>query len=532
MKDGAFPGRVFFDHLPKTGGTAVTGWLRQELGSGCVTPYHLWGKHFDLIRQYGGVYSVISAHADFRDSQELDLRYQYITVFRDPVDRVVSWLYFTINNIDNSAPQSAAMIKLVHRFLDSDGKDIPKELISEISNLYVAHFCSTPDNRSRSEDERIAHALAAIKRYDVVGVYEEMPEFLREVAGLIGLAAPKAIDRVHTTLGRPKVDQLSPALRESIMTLNELDLRLYNEVVAWKKSTARGHASKHSKVSVSRWKKYDPKLNRVVVTPDVIIAGALLREGEVIRRRQLMTFCVDFLLVREVRNLEMGIHILDSDRRCAFGTNSTLLGQSHRSVPGGSYRVSHHLVADLPAGMYTAGFAFAERLPEGLRELAWHDVLCRFRVIPQVAKPFAGYSYLPAEISLSPTGLTAPAITQPTGQLKALEPALSMAAGSRATIGVEICNCSDQRWVGDIFRPVNLSYHWFKDSGEVILGDGLRTPLPEGGVGPGRSVVTEVLVEAPKETGKHTLVLTMVQENVAWFENIGLEPARIEVGVL
>lgn len=120
-----------------------------------------------------------------------------------------------------------------------------------------------------------------------------------------------------------------------------------------------------------------------------------------------MTFDVDFLLAREVMDVEMGIHLFDSDRRCAFGINSTLLGQTRQSLPAGAYPVSHNLIADLPAGKYTAGFAFVERLPNGPRELAWHDVMCEFQVYHQVNQVFSGHSYLPTEISLRPMGAAA-----------------------------------------------------------------------------------------------------------------------------
>ena len=79
----AYPGRLIFDHLPKTAGQAINAWLVAELGSGCVTP-NLIGSHVDLIRKYGGLYSIISAHVHFDDGKGLDPRYQYMTLFREP----------------------------------------------------------------------------------------------------------------------------------------------------------------------------------------------------------------------------------------------------------------------------------------------------------------------------------------------------------------------------------------------------------------------------------------------------------------
>lgn len=294
-----------------------------------------------------------------------------------------------------------------------------------------------------------------------------------------------------------------------------------------------GEATQHTRMNDARWQKYERDMNRVVTSPAVIVKKATLREGKDILYKQLMSFDVDFFLAREISDLEMGIHIFDSDRRWAFGINSTLLGQLHQAKPSGSYRVSYHLVADLPAGKYTAGFAFAEKLPEGQQELAWYDVLCEFQVHHQSSQPFAGYAYLPAQISLSPTRLAVPecVVTQAKGVLQVLTSLSTMMAGTQTKMGVEIINHSEQAWLGDIFRPINLSYHWLKSTGEGLIFDGLRTPLQKGGIGPGEKLVSEVLVNAPSDAGTYALVLTLVQEGVCWFETVGFEPARLKIEV-
>lgn len=409
----AFPGRVVFDHLPKTAGQAINAWLSESLGSGCITT-NLIGNHQDLIRQYGGLYSVISAHTHFQNAEGLDPRYQYMTIFRDPVDRVVSWLYFVINNHDETQiPELRAATKI---FLESDGQFASKSsfdseqnpyfksFIDSISNAYVEHFCRIYGHGNESDDEKIANAFAAIQQYDVVGIYTEMQLFLADVANLIGLTTPQKIARVNTTVRRPNVDKISPALRERIIELNQLDLQLFAKIAAWKACTAQIDQSKNLLVVPSIWEKYEPVRERVVSTSDIAILSATLREGHEIRHGELMTFDLNFFLTREISWMEMGIHIFDVNRQWAFGINSTLLGQSHQLLPSGSYRATYHLIADLPAGKYTVGFAFAEKLPEGgQKELAWHDVLCEFQVFHQVDKSFAGYAYLPTQIVLNHT---------------------------------------------------------------------------------------------------------------------------------
>jgi hypothetical protein len=96
----------------------------------------------------------------------------------------------------------------------------------------------------------------------------------------------------------------------------------------------------------------------------------------------------------------MGIHIFDANKHWAFGTNSTLLKQVQRDVETGSYRVFHRIIANLPVGTYTAGFAFAERTETGVTELYWTDVACEFRVNRVESISSVGYADLPATISI------------------------------------------------------------------------------------------------------------------------------------
>lgn len=404
-----FSGRVIFDHLAKTAGQAINKWLRESIGYGCVTQ-NLKGKHRKLIEQYGGLYPIISGHVHFHNSEGLDPRYQYITQLRDPVDRVVSWVYFVYNNhTDYQLPQVRQWAKV---FLDSNGLEIPEGFLGSVSNCYVEHFCRVYGLGTESNDEKLANALAAIKQYDVVGFYEAMPEFLAEVATLIGIQIPEEITPVNVTKLRPKVDEIPQVMRDRILELNQLDIRFYAEVLAWKSTILKSKSKQDSPISTTKWIKYETEWNkakqsneRVITTEDLKIVNAEIREGFDIQYGQSMIFDVDFIVTREISDLNMGIHIFDSKKNWAYGTNSKMLGQSHKSISEGSYRVSHHITANLPAGNYTAGFAFVDTLTDGIvcdRELAWQDVMCKFQIFHKTTNEFVGYSNLKAEMNLYP----------------------------------------------------------------------------------------------------------------------------------
>lgn len=68
-------------------------------------------------------------------------------------------------------------------------------------------------------------------------------------------------------------------------------------------------------------------------------------------------------------------------------------------------------------------------------------------------------------------------------------------------------------------------------SGELVVADGERTPLPYN-LSPGESVTLNAIVKAPKQPGKYKLILTMVQENVAWFNDQGANSSEIDIKVI
>ena len=118
------------------------------------------------------------------------------------------------------------------------------------------------------------------------------------------------------------------------------------------------------------------------------------------------------------------------------------------------------------------------------------------------------------------------------GRLVTKMPVSNMIPGEQESIAVTIENRSQWAWVGNDLYPVNLSYHWLKASGEMLVFEGIRSPLPAVGVAPGQTLDAEMWVKAPQEEGTYILVLTLLQERVGWFENKGFEAARLTVEVV
>jgi hypothetical protein len=96
-----------------------------------------------------------------------------------------------------------------------------------------------------------------------------------------------------------------------------------------------------------------------------------------------------------------------------------------------------------------------------------------------------------------------------------------LAAGAQAEELLTLGNSGAMTWPREGSAPVALSYHWFDaDTGELVVRDGARTPLPSD-VPPGGSLTLRAAVWAPARPGRYVLAWDLVQENVVWFSGRG-----------
>jgi hypothetical protein len=109
-----------------------------------------------------------------------------------------------------------------------------------------------------------------------------------------------------------------------------------------------------------------------------------------------------------------------------------------------------------------------------------------------------------------------------------------MVAGETVLADITIKNASSRTWPS---KPdsrgrnaVNFSYHWLDRKRQVVVFDGLRTPLPAD-LKPGESVTLRAAIRAPEKAGEHLLHVTLVQEGVAWFSDRDGGHALVSVSV-
>jgi hypothetical protein len=143
-----------------------------------------------------------------------------------------------------------------------------------------------------------------------------------------------------------------------------------------------------------------------------------------------------------------------------------------------------------------------------------------------------GERLFPPALAAAPVALREPRAEIALGAVPAVA-----APGERLRIPVRLTNRSDGFWsaaglttaAGSL--AVAASYRWFDAAGRTLDPNGERSLLPRD-LRPGESLDMVVRAPAPPAAGTYGLEITLVQENVAWFDQAtGSASRRVQVAV-
>src|SRR5665213_839708 len=126
---------ILFDHVPKTGGTALHALLGEALGADECSPI-ITGSIGEARAQFAR-YRCVAGHLYFQPMTDLSDLWAF-TVLRRPVERLLSHLAYTRNDITPAADdfnQQARSLDLV----DYIGSDDPR-IVDTLSNTLVRHY--------------------------------------------------------------------------------------------------------------------------------------------------------------------------------------------------------------------------------------------------------------------------------------------------------------------------------------------------------------------------------------------------------
>lgn len=153
------------------------------------------------------------------------------------------------------------------------------------------------------------------------------------------------------------------------------------------------------------------------------------------------------------------------------------------------------------------------------------DLYCTATPAALSMRPFPGWidelRHAPnaSEIVIDPVYRLQPSTTQ-----------LSGAAGARVHLPLILQNGGAQRLASSGRFPVHVSYHVYAADGGLVQFDGVRTVLGSV-VRSGDAVSLDAAITLPDTAGEYRIEVTLVQEGIAWLEDLGAPTASIRASV-
>ncbi|TKJ40777.1 hypothetical protein CEE37_07370 [candidate division LCP-89 bacterium B3_LCP] len=223
--------RLIFLHIMKTAGTTLERILKRQYGDlGAIRFYPK--KLEDNLREFNELSSaeqnkvnVIMGHFRFGLHRELTGDYKYITLMRNPVDRIMSEYYYILTHPEHE----------LHEPMTSQYKNIADfvrsgmyHLLDNTHTKYLSGMDDLGYGEYSSEAVEIARENLQ-KHFSFVGITEEFDESLIFLKRMYNWSTPYYI-RENVTNNRPKTESLTPEERAVIEEYARMDIELYEHI--------------------------------------------------------------------------------------------------------------------------------------------------------------------------------------------------------------------------------------------------------------------------------------------------------------
>lgn len=552
-----YPPRIYFQHIPKTAGTTLRNHLILRLGENRVAPMLRSISFADAMLEYEA-FDAITGHIAAIPGDRLPRDRTCITLLREPLERALSEYFFATTVHTSGVREGRKFDRGLDEWVATLSAPDAIALNAHVQALWP--FAYT-EPRVPSIDDRIRAAKNALDAFDFVGIQNSLEESIAMLDFRMGWPPVDLLPIDNPTPSRPPVGILAHHVRARLLELLGPDNEIFEYAMrrfardrgstlisaARMRSAAtngsHGQTGAESPTSatavaptLAAKDTQHPGTREIVI--DAITVSGDVSGGDFVQTGEWVAIRIECTSFIDESNLTGGIAIRDHAGALVFGTNTLLLGYRIAVAPG-RYSVSFRFPNSLGMGRYTVTAA----LHRGASHLEtcfhwWHSAVT-FEVADSVAEEFQGRVRLHIDASVEPLSESArielgwiggdgnegvALLGRRNAALRdfraKLQPRGSLVRVARAADGLmkmQITNSGGERWCAYGRRAVHVSYHWFASDGTIAVFDGLRTALPSD-VEPGHSLQLDCFFRAPEIAGEATLVWTLVQEEVGWFD--------------
>lgn len=232
-------------HIPKTGGSALNrGFLTAMHGEARV--YQMYGDVFEAASRLPrhqvarGMRSYVAVgHVPFGYFDEIYPEAIYLSIFREPVARFLSFLNSVLNNPEHTVRGSLC------RSVLKNGADDPEPLIMAVlgeprladmyRNVQVRLAGGSPllGGRSTTSDHLDAALRNIAQARYITSTLEDLPTMFAHLRHRFDHV--RATDPAQNVVPKPSartisVDAIRPKILDRVRATNDLDIRLYNQL--------------------------------------------------------------------------------------------------------------------------------------------------------------------------------------------------------------------------------------------------------------------------------------------------------------
>lgn len=219
-----------FNHIPKCAGLSYRALFEDLFGKDRVT--HITISREEEHTPDPAVYrdfTVLMGHFGVRWNDIVGPGRKWMTVLREPVDRVISTYYFWRHNAPLS-PESPWLYLAQTKSLDGFVRSGHYTVRKGIENLQTRQIAEDLrwTYRTLSERDALEVAKENLGKFDFIGLYEEFEQSFERLCRFLGTQRPRAIPRVNVTKKRDSMTEIPQATLDAIRELNRADLELYD----------------------------------------------------------------------------------------------------------------------------------------------------------------------------------------------------------------------------------------------------------------------------------------------------------------
>jgi len=219
---------VIFIHIPKTGGTTFRTIINQQYEPQSVflfkrPPEKSLAEFKGLPEAKKREIKFIQGHMRFGLHEFFPQPCTYITILRDPVDRVISLYYFILRNPENAVHNEVVSKNMSLKDWVSSG------ITTLVNNNQTRFLCTTEavTEDGQCSSEMLESAKKNIQEYfAVVGLMEKYDETLLLLKRNLRWKTPLYI-KANVTKNRPLKEIIPKDTLKLIEKYNELDVELY-----------------------------------------------------------------------------------------------------------------------------------------------------------------------------------------------------------------------------------------------------------------------------------------------------------------